>query len=807
MNRREFLQRSGVLAGAAYLGSPALAETLATLGNPNLVIGIVSDIHLRGADTAETFIHTLEYFRSLKVDGVIIAGDMADQGLLPQLQVVADAWFQVFPNNKGMDGKETAQLFIYGNHDVEGYTWGGTISSVGAETAQAQGIGRQAAAAWKQCFKEDYQPIWMKTIKGYHFIGAHWENQSHISGLADFLEEHNSELTADGKPFFYIQHPHPKDTCNCAWAWGRDDGTVTKLLSNYPNAVAFSGHSHSPLDDDRDLWQGSFTSIGTSSLKYLYPMPARENTYQDDWSAKPPSQMQKMDPSDGRQGMVMRVYDSAITFEKREFVYDEPIGEAWYLPWPISATQPLSFENRAKSAPIPQFPAGTKVTVTGGSGSDRYGTSQKQVTVHFPTVLKKNAGVRAFDYEVQVEYDWLDVRHVSATKRVFSPKCYLGENKEEGEVVCVFGESELPKDFAYRFAVRPCNCFGGKGNPIYSDWVDSTIASYISTLSLDKQFYKVNESIQATFSGVPVGTEAWLGIYAKGKKPGSSDTSSAYKYTEVAAGTISLSVSTVGEYFAVLFQDGGYTECSPRIPLFVTNRTYDPTTFSMQPDKRAYNVGDAVVVTLANAPNISKDWVGIYQAGLVPKDVKCPTWLYNTKVNGSLTLNVSGTKNWTAPLPEGIYFVGYFMADDYSEPFERQFFAIGKPARLRSDKSEYKTSDEIVMHFSNLHPSLAAKLCIKQDGVWQDVMPLDTEEGNITLTGLAAGQHEYAICVEGTPISQSLVLSIIDDETGFSPLGKQERDHIIYRLDGTRTASMQEPGLYIKDGKKILVNT
>lgn len=807
MNRREFLQRSGVLAGAAYLGSPALAETLATLGNPNLVIGIVSDIHLRGADTAGTFIHTLEYFRSLKVDGVIIAGDMADQGLLPQLQVVADAWFQVFPNNKGLDGKETAQLFIYGNHDVEGYTWGGTISSVGAETAQAQGIGRQAAAAWKQCFKEDYQPIWMKTIKGYHFIGAHWENQNHISGLADFLEEHNSELTADGKPFFYIQHPHPKDTCNCAWAWGRDDGTVTKLLSNYPNAVAFSGHSHSPLDDDRDLWQGSFTSIGTSSLKYLYPMPARENTYQDDWSAKPPSQMQKMDPSDGRQGMVMRVYDSAITFEKREFVYDEPIGEAWYLPWPISATQPLSFENRAKSAPIPQFPAGTKVTVTGGSGSDRYGTSQKQVTVHFPTVLKKNAGVRAFDYEVQVEYDWLDVRHVSATKRVFSPKCYLGENKEEGEVVCIFGESELPKDFAYRFAIRPCNCFGGKGNPIYSDWVDSTIASYISTLSLDKQFYKVNESIQATFSGVPVGTEAWLGIYAKGKKPGSSDTSSAYKYTEVAAGTISLSVSTVGEYFAVLFQDGGYTECSPRIPLFVTNRTYDPTTFSMQPDKRAYNVGDAVVVTLANAPNISKDWVGIYAAGLIPKNEKCPTWLYNTKVNGSLTLNVSGTKNWTAPLPEGIYFVGYFMADDYSEPFERQFFAIGKPARLRSDKSEYKTSDEIVMHFSNLHPALAAKLCIKQDGVWQDVMPLDTEEGNITLTGLAAGQHEYAICVEGTPISQSLVLSIIDDETGFSPLEKQERDHIIYRLDGTRTASMQEPGLYIKDGKKILVNT
>jgi hypothetical protein len=31
-----------------------------------------------------------------------------------------------------------------------------------------------------------------------------------------------------------------------------------------------------------------------------------------------------------------------------------------------------------------------------------------------------------------------------------------------------------------------------------------------------------------------------------------------------------------------------------------------------------------------------------------------------------------------------------------------------------------------------------------------------------------------------------------------------DRNHLIYRLNGTRTASMQEPGLYIKDGKKVI---
>ena len=49
-------------------------------------------------------------------------------------------------------------------------------------------------------------------------------------------------------------------------AWGHDKGIATKTLSNYPNAIAFSGHSHYSLTDERSIWQGAFTSIGQSSL-------------------------------------------------------------------------------------------------------------------------------------------------------------------------------------------------------------------------------------------------------------------------------------------------------------------------------------------------------------------------------------------------------------------------------------------------------------------------------------------------------------------------------------------------------------
>ena len=252
-----------------------------------------------------------------------------------------------------------------------------------------------------------------------------------------------------------------------------DDGTTTRILSQYPNAVAFSGHSHSPLNDDRDLWQGAFTSIGTASLSYLYPMPARENTYHDGNPIKPPYQMANMDCSDGRQGMLMRVYDRCITFERREFVYDQQLDDNWVLPWPISLTNPLSYENRAKEARVPQFAEGAKVTVTQAQGKDRSGVLQHKVTVHFPNVLKRVGGVRAFDFEVQVEYQWVDVTFTSRTKRVFSPHCYLAEEQDQGEVTCVFGQSELPRLWNYRFAVRPCECYGGKGRPIYSDWIEA----------------------------------------------------------------------------------------------------------------------------------------------------------------------------------------------------------------------------------------------------------------------------------------------------------------------------------------------
>ena len=38
----------------------------------------------------------------------------------------------------------------------------------------------------------------------------------------------NGKRLDPSRPFFYVQHPHLKDTCYGPWAWGHDKGAATK---------------------------------------------------------------------------------------------------------------------------------------------------------------------------------------------------------------------------------------------------------------------------------------------------------------------------------------------------------------------------------------------------------------------------------------------------------------------------------------------------------------------------------------------------------------------------------------------------
>ena len=468
MGRKGLLQCTTVLICAIFINLQASAQQV----KPNLRMGVLSDIHVCDDESEGSFRHALEYFRDKEVDGVIIAGDMADHGLTYELLRVSRAWYSVFPKDRRPDGAHVEKVFVYGNHDSFGDPHSDWFNALPKEQSKLGYVRENYGGNWKKYFKEDFSQVYMKEVKGYKFIGCHWsfENDRQECGAPEFVKAHAAELEGE-KPFFYVQHAHLAHTCNGEWAWGQDDGVMTGTLKAFPNAVALSGHSHDPLTDGRDLWQGEFTSIGTASLRYVLPIDGRENSSLDGEERDIPCQMPAIEGHYCHHGMVMSVYDDRISFERREFYYDESLGDDWVVPLPKGADAPLSYENMARTAPIPQFADDAKVSLSPFFiGEDRYGVETEQIEVTFPAVKIRTTGVRAFDYEVQIEQRYADLTTVVGTKHVYSAHCYYGEDHDDSEVKCVFAKKELPLMYEYRFVVRPCECYGGKGDPIFSEW-------------------------------------------------------------------------------------------------------------------------------------------------------------------------------------------------------------------------------------------------------------------------------------------------------------------------------------------------
>ena len=441
-----------------------------------------------------TFVRTLEWFRDQGVDGVVVAGDMADQGVVDQLHVVAEAWNRVFPGDRAPDGRRVERLFVYGNHDMGGVPYArGLFKGQGDAEIAKKIIYTDPKAAWEGAFHEPLEPIWTKVINGYRFVGAHWwssqgcrgRDERFNDGVAGWYAAHAKDIDPS-LPFFHIQHPHPVNTCYGPWAWGRDNGVSTRALSAFPNAVAFSGHSHYPLTDERSVWQGEFTSVGTSSLRYMaaafdeFPGTGFENSRtigpgsREADAAKLLPRMPNV--NDCREGMLWSVYDDRIAVRRREFASGLDVGEDWVLPLPAAESKPFAFAERAKKIGAPAFPAGASLRVGRAKAKTRGAAAKKAhkaiasveracMNVVVPAAVAKD-GARAYYFEVRaVPQDG----GVGALKRVLAEGFNHGVRhaRAAGETVCPFALDELPKG-RLRFSATPVNCFGRRGRPIAS---------------------------------------------------------------------------------------------------------------------------------------------------------------------------------------------------------------------------------------------------------------------------------------------------------------------------------------------------
>ena len=464
-----FITRRWFCGGLASFGVAAGTRLFAAQGaaaqpGARLKIGVLSDVHLKNPGDEVTFLKALEYFRDSGADGVLIAGDIADTGRAFELKLCADSWYKIFPGGKAPDGRPVEQLFVYGNHDIDGWNWKGNAKRYkdDPELKKTDAIGFEdnRARVWEELFHEKYEPIWLKRVKGFAFIGAHWGNIR----IEEFMKEHGKEIDPS-LPFFYTQHAHPRDTCFGSWAWGRDDGRSTRALSPFPNAVAFSGHSHYTLTDERTVWQGAFTSVNTASLKYASAdyslrenMPGNGHGYRGE---KRRHLMPNIPTSNGRQGMLMSVFDDHIALERREFVTGQSLGDDWVLPLPCAESKPFAYAAHAKRRTAPEFAEGAAPKVE----ARRDEKNGELLEIKFPAAQTRGK-CRVFEYEITAVLTEDDVDLVQLQRRVMANDFHLPETKDGVPGSCVIAAADLPRKGRYRFDVRPLECFGLKGRAI-----------------------------------------------------------------------------------------------------------------------------------------------------------------------------------------------------------------------------------------------------------------------------------------------------------------------------------------------------
>ena len=468
MNRREFIR-----FGAATLATAAVPGAMSAFahgaGAPRLRIGILSDTHLDGgAAAAQKLERAFSGFRKGRVDAILICGDLADNGVEPQLEELVRIWEKVFPDSKGLDGEPVERLFHCGDHDNRGHWM--LDGKEGDDVRRKYGWTEEQLAAnacfahpketWERVFGEPWAPIVHKRVKGYDFILSHYTKRGWkcAEGLDDFLKGFKPD---PAKPFFYSQHRVLRNTVCGPGVWGQDDGAVGRLLSAYPNCCAFCGHSHQTAAREDAIWQGAFTAVQVPSLKYVTREAGHEN--------KPNGYL-------AEQGMLLDVWDDRMTLHRLDFANQKPLGPSWTIPL-VGAARPFAHETRRRAAKIPEFPEGARLEAkieekVGGDGIPR-----KTLSLSFPVVNGRAGGVRAYDYEVAVHALCFGGDVARNVRRYFSPKCDFAPSAEAEKVEILFpldgfktwNALKSPTYGAIHVEVRPRETFGGVGRALVAD--------------------------------------------------------------------------------------------------------------------------------------------------------------------------------------------------------------------------------------------------------------------------------------------------------------------------------------------------
>ena len=231
------------------------------LGRKLMEFQVASDLHLERGREDPSFLHTAALFEDIAETspdsaGLMIAGDIMQHSRPYEY----DLMNQLVAEARGIP-EITA---VVGNHDLTGFR-----------------LEETEIPAYHSYFGDDPQ-YFDRWIGGYHFIFLALRPRDTVIPMEEeevaWLREKLAEDADPSKPIFLFCHEGFKDTvAGCGedegW-WGiSDDGEARSLLTAYPQAILFTGHTHWECASLNQIYYADermCNGVNTASVSYLW---------------------------------------------------------------------------------------------------------------------------------------------------------------------------------------------------------------------------------------------------------------------------------------------------------------------------------------------------------------------------------------------------------------------------------------------------------------------------------------------------------------------------------------------------------
>ncbi|WP_341941577.1 LamG-like jellyroll fold domain-containing protein [Microbacterium sp. LWH10-1.2] len=352
---------------AASAAPDAESARASAAGEPDVRFAAIGDIHDNWGELSEAY----DFWGQEGVDSALFVGDLTNSATPAEF----DGLKQTIDSKASLGIPAIASL---GNHDVSG---------IASYDLFSQATGGQKPNA-------DY------TVNGYHVITVSpgsgtldpvtgkpsAANSGNYAYAQSWLRQRLAADTAEdpSKPVMVLVH-HPLQcthyVSNEWYGTGLSSGcgdSLQSVFDDFPQAVVWGGHIHTPQNIPTSIWQGQENRAGAKSDKGFTTVNAPPLAYYEFESgvinSSPTSRGNDSTPDDAgdnRQTAIVEITGTVVTIKNYDLLSDQWIDQTWT--WDVADSVdtaksyderfPFNNTRRASESSGPVWPAGAALNV------------------------------------------------------------------------------------------------------------------------------------------------------------------------------------------------------------------------------------------------------------------------------------------------------------------------------------------------------------------------------------------------------------------------------------------------------------